>query len=123
MAAFLLLYVWTGLRWLVRHSGLLKLLPPRPAPARGAATPVTPHNLFAPPAGSRPGGGAEATTRWRWSPDACSASSNPGVNEATLRVLAAEGCEVVVPRWPGLLRRALHALPAASMNRWSSPAT
>jgi len=29
MVAFLLLYVWTGLRWLVRHSGLLRLLPPR----------------------------------------------------------------------------------------------
>src|SRR2546430_7494916 len=29
MAAFLLVYVWTGMRWLVRHSGVLKLVPSR----------------------------------------------------------------------------------------------
>src|SRR5256885_13999906 len=29
MAAFLLVYVWTGMRWLVRHSGGLKLVPSR----------------------------------------------------------------------------------------------
>ena len=34
----------------------------------------------------------------------------PGVNEATLRVLAAEGCEVLVPARAGLLRGAVDAL-------------
>ena len=33
----------------------------------------------------------------------------PGVNAATARVLAAEGCDVVVPPRPGLLRRAVGA--------------
>ena len=43
----------------------------------------------------------------RCSPAASSGSSSPAVNEATLRVLAAEGCEVVVRRGIGLLRRAV----------------
>ena len=58
-----------------------------------------------------------ASPRWRESAAAvgagaraaCSASSSPGVNEATVRVLAAEGCEVIVPARPGLLRRAVDA--------------
>ncbi len=46
----------------------------------------------------------------------------PGVNAATVRVLAAEGVEVVVPRGAGLLRRALRARRARSTRRAAWPA-
>src|SRR5260370_41948930 len=47
MAALLLVYVWTGLRWLVRHSGALRLLPPRLRQLEALQPEVTPHQLFA----------------------------------------------------------------------------
>ena len=47
----------------------------------------------------RKGDGARA--RRRWSRAACSARSSRSVNAATVRVLSAEGCEVVVPRGQG----------------------
>jgi len=100
MAAFLLLYVWTGLRWLVRHSGLLKLLPPRLRQLEALQPPVTPHNLFARLPDRLPAVGEKRYTVALVA-GCVQRVFNPGVNEATLRVLAAEGCEVVVPRGQG----------------------
>ena len=45
----------------------------------------------------------------------------PGVNAATARVLAAEGCDVVIPRRAGLLRRAVAARRPASRGGARSP--
>jgi glycolate oxidase iron-sulfur subunit len=99
-AFFLFLWRITGLQWLVRRSGLLGLLPRR----------VAQLDALAPPVGAR-----EVTARL---PERTAASGErrlrvallagcvqrvffPGVNAATIRVLAAEGCEVVVPRGQG----------------------
>ena len=46
----------------------------------------------------------------------------PGVNEATARVLAAEGCDVIIPRRPGLLRRAVAAHRPGTRGRRVRPA-
>ena len=46
----------------------------------------------------------------------------PGVNAATARVLAAEGCDVVVPRGAGLLRRAVGAQRPRGGGAAASPA-
>jgi glycolate oxidase iron-sulfur subunit len=100
MAAFLLLYVWTGLRWLVRHSGLLKLLPQRLRQLEALQPPVTPHDLFARLPDRVPAVGQKRHTVALVA-GCVQRVFNPGVNEATLRVLAAEGCEVVVPRGQG----------------------
>jgi glycolate oxidase iron-sulfur subunit len=100
MAAFLLLYVWTGLRWLVRHSGVLRLLPPRLRQLEALQPEVTPHNVFA----SLPARvAARGEKRFTVAVIAGCVQRvfNPGVNEATVRVLAAEGCEVLVPRGQG----------------------
>jgi glycolate oxidase iron-sulfur subunit len=100
MAAFLLLYVWTGLRWLVRHSGLLKLLPPRLRQLEALQPPVTPRNVFVRlPERVRAQGEKRMTVGLV--AGCVQRIFNPGVNEATLRVLSAEGCEVIVPRGQG----------------------
>jgi glycolate oxidase iron-sulfur subunit len=49
--------------------------------------------------GSRPA--ASDVPSWACSPAACRASSSRAVNAATARVLAMEGCDVVVPRRQG----------------------
>jgi glycolate oxidase iron-sulfur subunit len=100
MVAFLLLYVWTGLRWLLRHSGVLKLLPPRLRQLEALQPPVTPHNLFARLPRRVPAIGEKRHTVGLIA-GCVQRVFNPGVNEATLRVLAAEGCEVMVPRGQG----------------------
>jgi glycolate dehydrogenase iron-sulfur subunit len=100
VGAFLLLYARSGLQWLVRKSGLLRFLPTslrqmeamtpeigwsdlaRGLPGRVAATG---------PARARVGVVAGCVQRVFF----------PGVNDATLRVLAAEGCEVLVPSRQG----------------------
>jgi len=100
MVALLLVYVYTGLRWLVRHSGLLKLLPPRLRQLEALQPPVTPHNLFARLPERVPAAGEKRHTVALVA-GCVQRVFNPGVNEATLRVLAAEGCEVIVPRGQG----------------------
>src|SRR5262249_10342896 len=91
-----LLYQRTGLRWLVHRTGLVRLMPRRlrnleALMPRGALRQLT-DRLPAP----QP---AAATRRARVArlPGCVQRVYFPAVNEATLRVLAAEGCEVVVP--------------------------
>ena len=100
MVAFLLVYVWTGLRWLVRHSGILRLLPPRLRQLEALQPPVTLHNLFARLPERVPAQG-EKRMSVALVAGCVQRVFNPGVNEATLRVLSAEGCEVIVPRGQG----------------------
>jgi glycolate oxidase iron-sulfur subunit len=97
---FLLLYAKSGLRWLVRKSGLLKLLPRRLQQMESLTPEVTWHHLTATlpertaavgPARARVGLLAGCVQRVFF----------PSVNEATVRVLAAEGCEVRVPAGQG----------------------
>jgi glycolate oxidase iron-sulfur subunit len=96
MAALLLVYAWSGLRWLVRTLGLVRLLPRRLRELEALQPPIGPHTITAqlPPrvAAAEPrratvGLVAGCVQRVFF----------PSVNEATLRVLAAEGCEVHVP--------------------------
>ena len=100
VGAFLLLYARSGLQWLVRKSGLLRLLPAS-LPQMEALTPEIgwgdltrrlPERVpAAGPARARVGVVAGCVQRVFF----------PGVNDATLRVLAAEGCEVLVPPGQG----------------------
>ena len=100
VGAFLLLYARTGLQWLVRKSGLLRRLPAN-LQQMEALTPDLSWSDLAhrlpervPPAGparARVGVVAGCVQRVFF----------PGVNDATIRVLSAEGCEVLVPRGQG----------------------
>ena len=100
LAALALLYAKSGLRALVRGSGALRLLPRRlaqlealmPDVDRGALTARLP--AFTPAASPR---------RYRVGLVAGCVQRVffRNVNEATLRVLAAEGCDVVVPEGQG----------------------
>ena len=99
-ALFLFLFRAIGLQWLVRRTGLLRVLSPRLAQLEALAPPLS---------------GAEVVARL---PDRTPAQGDrrlrvgllagcvqrvffPGVNAATIRVLTAEGCEVVVPTGQG----------------------
>jgi glycolate oxidase iron-sulfur subunit len=100
MVAFLLVYVWTGLRFLVRASGILRLFPRRLQQLEALQPPVTPHQLFA-TLPERVAAQGERRMRVALVAGCVQRVFNPGVNEATLRVLSAEGCEVLVPRGQG----------------------
>ena len=100
VGAFLLLYARSGLQWLVRKSGLLKLLPANlqqmedltPDIGWSDLTRRLPERVpAAGPARARVGVVAGCVQRVFF----------PGVNDATLRVLSAEGCEVLVPPGQG----------------------
>ncbi|HET6982225.1 MAG TPA: heterodisulfide reductase-related iron-sulfur binding cluster [Myxococcaceae bacterium] len=100
VGALLLLYARTGLQWLVRKSGLLRLLPTSlrqmeamtPEIGWGDLARGLPERVpAAGPARARVGVVAGCVQRVFF----------PGVNDATLRVLAAEGCEVLVPPGQG----------------------
>jgi glycolate oxidase iron-sulfur subunit len=100
MVAFLLIYVWTGLRFLVRASGILRLLPSRLRQLEALQPQVTPRQLFA-TLPDRVAAQGERRTRVALVAGCVQRVFNPGVNQATLRVLSAEGCEVLVPRGQG----------------------
>ncbi|RPH68210.1 MAG: 4Fe-4S dicluster domain-containing protein [Myxococcaceae bacterium] len=100
VGAFLLLYARSGLQWLVRKSGILRLLPANlqqmealtPEIGFKDLTRQLPERVPATgPARARVGVVAGCVQRVFF----------PGVNDATIRVLAAEGCEVVVPPGQG----------------------
>jgi glycolate oxidase iron-sulfur subunit len=100
MAAFLLVYVWTGIRWLLRSSGVLRLLPPRIRQLEELQPAVTLGSVFSRLPARVPAAG-ERRMRVALVAGCVQRIFNPGVNEATIRVLAAEGCEVIVPRGQG----------------------
>jgi glycolate oxidase iron-sulfur subunit len=100
LAAFALVYASSGLQALVRRTGILRLLPRRLAQLEALMPDVDRATLTdglplltqaAPPRRYRVGLVAGCVQRVFFR----------GVNEATLRVLAAEGCEVVVPEGQG----------------------
>lgn len=96
LAVPLLAYQKTGLQFLVRASGVLKLLPKR-LQAMESLLPTVPSEIFTSlPATVRP----QSVPRLRVGMLAGCVQQVffPHVNAATMRVLAAEGCEVVIPR-------------------------
>jgi len=93
-APWLALYARSGLQSLVRRSGLLRLLPARlqqleelTPPASAPATPLPERTAARGSTRARVGLVAGCVQRVFF----------PNVNAATIRVLAAEGCEVLVP--------------------------
>jgi glycolate oxidase iron-sulfur subunit len=91
-----LLYQRTGLRWLARRLGLVRLLTRRLRNLEALMPPVAMRHLRNRlPALQAAAGPRRA--RVALLPGCVQRVYFPDVNEATLRVLAAEGCEVIVP--------------------------
>ena len=100
LLAVLFLYSRSGLQWIVRKSGILGLLPRRLAQLDALMPAVTIHHLTASLPAITPATGAKRA-RVGLLAGCVQRVFFPGVNEATIRVLSAEGCEVVVPRVQG----------------------
>jgi glycolate oxidase iron-sulfur subunit len=95
-----LLYRRSGLRWLARRSGLRDRLPPRARAVEGLLPPIRLRDLAARTRHVvRPT--APARRRVALLTGCAQRVFFPHVNAATVRVLAAEGCEVVIPRGQG----------------------
>lgn len=94
LLAPLKIYQRTGLQALVRSSGLLKLLPASMR-AMETLTPSAPQNTAAPPEHLPVQG--EPRLRVGLLLGCVQSVFFSGVNAATARVLAAEGCEVIIP--------------------------
>jgi glycolate oxidase iron-sulfur subunit len=94
--ALQLLYQRLGLRWLVHRLGLARLLPRRLRNLEAMMPPVSMRQLVdrLPEEVSAIG---PRRARVAVLPGCVQRVYFPGVNQATLRVLAAEGCDVVVP--------------------------
>jgi len=91
------LYIQTGMRWLLHRLGVPRLLPRRLRNLETMMLPVSMSQLVDRlPAFSA----AEGTRRTKVAllAGCVQRAYFPEVNEATLRVLTAEGCEVLVPR-------------------------
>ncbi len=99
VAALLLLYAGTGLRWLLRRSRVLSLFP-RLRRLDALLPPVSARMVTASIAESTPAAGP-ARARVALVLGCVQRVFFPGVNEATVRVLAVEGCEVLAPRGQG----------------------
>jgi glycolate oxidase iron-sulfur subunit len=99
-AAFLWLYTESGLQAVVRRTGLLRLLPRRLAQMDALLPAVSLHNVAARLPERVPAKG-ERRARVALLAGCVQRVFFPGVNEATLRVLSAEGCEVLVPAGQG----------------------
>ncbi|MBT9332203.1 (Fe-S)-binding protein [Paracidobacterium acidisoli] len=130
LALPLLVYQRTGLQRLVRASGLLKMLPRRMA-AMESLLPAVPSKLFQRlPAKITP---AKPRLRVGMLAGCVQQVFFQHVNQATARVLAAEGCEVIIPQQQeccgalmlhsgleedaaGLARRMIAAFEAASVD-------
>jgi glycolate oxidase iron-sulfur subunit len=98
-AALLWLYARTGLQWLFRRTGLLRLWPWL-SQLDGLAPRISLHHLAAQLPAFTPARGP-LRARVGLLGGCVQKVFFPGVHEATLRVLAAEGCEVVVPTGQG----------------------
>jgi glycolate oxidase iron-sulfur subunit len=94
--AIQLVYQRTGLRWLVHRLGLIRLLPRRLRNLEALMPPVSMARLADRLPAAQPAAGPRRT-RVALLPGCVQRVYFPEVNQATLRVLAAEGCEVVVP--------------------------
>ncbi len=100
VALLLLLLRITGLQRLLRASGLLRRLSPRLAQLEALAPSIGPEHVTARlPARTSPAGAGRL--RVGLVAGCVQRVFFPGVNAATVRVLAAEGCEVVVPPGQG----------------------
>lgn len=91
-----LLYQRSGLRWLVHRLGLVRLLTRRLRNLEALMPPVALRQLGDRLPAHQPATGARRA-RVALLPGCVQRVYFPAVNEATLRVLAAEGCEVVIP--------------------------
>jgi glycolate oxidase iron-sulfur subunit len=100
VAALLWLYAESGLQSLVRRSGLTRLLPPGLARMEALLPAVSFHSVGATLPERVPAKGVRRA-RVALLAGCVQRVFFPGVNEATLRVLSAEGCEVLVPRGQG----------------------
>lgn len=100
VAALLWLYAESGLQGLVQRSGLLRLLPRRLAQMEALLPQVSLHHVGARLPERVPAKGVRRA-RVALLAGCVQRVFFPGVNEATLRVLSAEGCEVLVPRGQG----------------------
>ncbi len=96
VAAALWAYQNLGIQSLLRSSGLLERLPSRLKAMEGIAPPVTQRSIFGSVPSLVPAQG-ERRRRVGLLLGCVQRTFFPNVNDATVRVLAAEGCEVVVP--------------------------
>jgi glycolate oxidase iron-sulfur subunit len=100
VAALLFVYARTGLQWLVHALGILRLLPRRLAEAEALTPPLDLRALTGRlPERTVAEGERRATVALV--AGCVQRVFFPSVNGATLRVLSAEGCEVLVPRGQG----------------------
>jgi glycolate oxidase iron-sulfur subunit len=97
---FQLLYQRTGLRWLAHKLGLVRLLPRRLRNLEALMPPVALRQLTERLPAHQPAAGPRRA-RVALLPGCVQRVYFPAVNQATLRVLAAEGCEVVIPEGIG----------------------
>jgi glycolate oxidase iron-sulfur subunit len=95
-AALLLLYRWSGLQWLLRTTGLLRLVSER-LDALDALSPRIGTGSLAPHLAAAWPAAGERRARVGLVTGCVQGVFFPNVNAATARVLVAEGCEVVVP--------------------------
>jgi glycolate oxidase iron-sulfur subunit len=100
LAVLLWLYARSGLQRVVRSSGLLRRLPPRLAQLDALAPELRFGDLFATLPADSPARG-ERRARVALLSGCVQRVFFPGVNQATIRVLAAEGCDVRVPEGQG----------------------
>jgi glycolate oxidase iron-sulfur subunit len=91
-----LIYQRTGLRWLARRLGLIRRLPRRLRNLEALMPPVGLREL-ADHLPSQVAAAEPRRLRVALLPGCVQRAYFPAVNQATLRVLAAEGCEVVIP--------------------------
>jgi len=94
--ALQLFYQRTGLRWLVHKLGLARLMPRRLRNMEALMPPVSLRQLTDRLPDHMAAQGAQRM-RVAMLPGCVQRVYFPSVNQATLRVLAAEGCEVVIP--------------------------
>lgn len=112
------LYVRSGLQRLVRASGLLRLLPARLAQLEALTPPVVRETPLAPFYPARTG---TARKRVALIAGCVQRVFFPNVNAATVRVLTAEGCDVVVPQRQGCCGAlSLHSGRAEEAKRFAA---
>jgi len=95
-----LFYQWSGLRWLLRRVGVFRHVSARVAQLEALAPSLSPGQLLARLPAFSPARGPRRR-RVALLPGCVQQVYFPEVNQATLRVLAAEGCDVRVPEGLG----------------------